>query len=104
MVALCMTVAIAPGRLSGLALECDVDTGERFSMTVGDGALRVRSAPKRVITEGDLVAVNSHYTTAPNTRGRTVIDPFRMRDQKIVEHWLSAQDVPATSANDNTMF
>ncbi|WP_369264830.1 winged helix-turn-helix transcriptional regulator [Streptomyces sp. R35] len=45
MVALCMTVAIAPGRLAGLALECDVDAGERFSMTVGDGALRVRSAP-----------------------------------------------------------
>ena len=67
---------IAPGRLSGLALEYDADTGERFSMTVGDGALRVRSAPKRVIAEGDLVAVNSHYTTAPNTRGRTVIDPF----------------------------
>ena len=77
---------IAPGRLSGLALEYDADTGERFSMTVGDGALRVRSAPKRVIAEGDLVAVNSHYTTAPNTRGRAVIDPFRVRDQKIVEH------------------
>ncbi|MEW2121178.1 alkyl sulfatase C-terminal domain-containing protein [Streptomyces sp. NPDC005474] len=45
MVALCMTVAIAPGRLTGLALECDVDAGERFSMTVGDGALRVRSGP-----------------------------------------------------------
>jgi DNA-binding HxlR family transcriptional regulator len=45
MVALCMTVAIAPGRLSGLALECDVDAGERFSMTVEDEALRVRSAP-----------------------------------------------------------
>jgi predicted SnoaL-like aldol condensation-catalyzing enzyme len=59
---------------------------------------------ERVIAKGDLVAVNSHYTTAPNTRGRAVIDPFRVRDQKIVEHWLSAQDVPATSANDNTMF
>jgi predicted SnoaL-like aldol condensation-catalyzing enzyme len=60
--------------------------------------------PKRIIAEGDLVAVHSHYTTAPNTRGRAVIDLFRVRDQKIVEHWLSAQDVPATSANDNTMF
>lgn len=44
MVALCMTVAFAPGRLAGLALECDVDAGERFSMTVDHGALRVRSA------------------------------------------------------------
>lgn len=45
MVALCMTVAADPGRLAGLALECDVDAGERFSMTVGDGVLRVRSGP-----------------------------------------------------------
>lgn len=44
MVALCMTAAIAPGRLSGLALACAVDAGERFSLTLGDGALRVRSA------------------------------------------------------------
>lgn len=45
MVALCMTVAIPPGRLTGVALECDVDAGERFSMTVRDGTLRVRSGP-----------------------------------------------------------
>jgi DNA-binding HxlR family transcriptional regulator len=45
MVALCMTVAIDPGHLAGLALECDVNAGERFSMTVSDGALRVRSGP-----------------------------------------------------------
>ncbi|MEU1577527.1 winged helix-turn-helix transcriptional regulator [Streptomyces collinus] len=45
MVALCMTVATDPGRLAGLALECDVDVGERFSMSVSHGALRVRSGP-----------------------------------------------------------
>ncbi|MET7845158.1 winged helix-turn-helix transcriptional regulator [Streptomyces sp. NPDC005356] len=45
MVALCMTVAISPRRLAGLALECDVDAGERFSMTVSEEALLVRSRP-----------------------------------------------------------
>ncbi|MET8421343.1 winged helix-turn-helix transcriptional regulator [Streptomyces sp. NPDC005134] len=45
MVALCMTAATDPGRLAGLALECDVDAGERFSMTVSDGVLQVRSGP-----------------------------------------------------------
>ncbi|MFG2961193.1 winged helix-turn-helix transcriptional regulator [Streptomyces sp. NPDC048291] len=45
MVALCMTAATDPGRLAGLTLECDVDAGERFSVTVSDGVLQVRSGP-----------------------------------------------------------
>jgi predicted SnoaL-like aldol condensation-catalyzing enzyme len=60
--------------------------------------------PKRVIAEGDLVAVHSHYVDTPGERGRAVIDLFRVRDGKIVEHWDATQDVPETSANDNTMF
>lgn len=59
---------------------------------------------KRVIAEGDLVAVHSHQVDAPGERGRSVLDLFRVRDGKIVEHWDSAQDVPETAANDNTMF
>lgn len=60
--------------------------------------------PKRVIAEGDLVAVHSHYVNAPGERGQAVIDLFRVRGGKIVEHWDVLQDVPETSANDNTMF
>jgi predicted SnoaL-like aldol condensation-catalyzing enzyme len=60
--------------------------------------------PKRVIAEGDLVAVHSHYVDAPGERGRAVLDLFRVRDGKIVEHWDAAQDVPESSANGNTMF
>ncbi|MFJ9714109.1 nuclear transport factor 2 family protein [Streptomyces sp. NPDC101234] len=60
--------------------------------------------PKRVIAEGDLVAVQSHYVDTPGERGRAVIDLFRVRDGKIVEHWGASQDVPETSANNNTMF
>jgi NADPH:quinone reductase-like Zn-dependent oxidoreductase/predicted SnoaL-like aldol condensation-catalyzing enzyme len=60
--------------------------------------------PKRVIAEGDLVAVHSHYIDTPGERGRAVVDLFRVRDGKIVEHWDASQDVPETSANDNTMF
>jgi len=60
--------------------------------------------PKRVIAEGDLVAVHSHYVDTPGERGRAVLDLFRVRDGKIVEHWDAVQDVPETSANGNTMF
>ncbi|WP_203691113.1 nuclear transport factor 2 family protein [Streptomyces sp. SID12488] len=59
---------------------------------------------KRVVAEGDLVAVHSHYVNAPGERGQAVVDLFRVRGGKIVEHWDVLQDVPATSANDNTMF
>ncbi|MET8078982.1 nuclear transport factor 2 family protein [Streptomyces sp. NPDC005303] len=59
---------------------------------------------KRVIAEGDLVAVHSHYVPAPGERGQAVVDLFRVRGGKIVEHWDVLQDVPASSANDNTMF
>jgi NADPH:quinone reductase-like Zn-dependent oxidoreductase/predicted SnoaL-like aldol condensation-catalyzing enzyme len=60
--------------------------------------------PKRVIAEGDLVAVHSHYIDTPGERGRSVLDLFRVRDAKIVEHWNAEQAAPDTAANDNTMF
>jgi len=60
---------------------------------------------KRVIAEGDLVAIHAHYRTSPEDRGQAVVDIFRVRpDGKIVEHWDVVQDVPSSSANDNTMF
>jgi predicted SnoaL-like aldol condensation-catalyzing enzyme len=65
---------------------------------------QLRVDPKRVIAEGDLVAVHSHYVNAPGERGQAIIDLFRVRGGKIVEHWDVIQDVPETSANDNTMF
>lgn len=65
---------------------------------------QLKVTPKRVIAEGDLVAVHSHYVNAPGERGQAIVDLFRVRAGKIVEHWDVIQDVPATSANDNTMF
>ncbi|MEU5891864.1 winged helix-turn-helix transcriptional regulator [Streptomyces sp. NPDC047461] len=55
MVALCMTEAADPGRLAGLALECDVDAGERFSMSVRDGVLQVRSGPSPASSASTIV-------------------------------------------------
>ncbi|MDX2939169.1 nuclear transport factor 2 family protein [Streptomyces ipomoeae] len=59
---------------------------------------------KTVVAEGDLVAIHAHYRLTPSDRGQSVFDIFRVRGGKIVEHWDVLQDVPETSANDNTMF
>ncbi|MEV1079405.1 nuclear transport factor 2 family protein [Streptomyces sp. NPDC050211] len=65
---------------------------------------QLKVTPKRVIAEGDLVAVHSHYVNSPGERGQAIVDLFRVRNGKIVEHWDVIQDVPASSANDNGMF
>ncbi|WEH12965.1 nuclear transport factor 2 family protein [Streptomyces sp. VNUA24] len=59
---------------------------------------------KRVVAEGDLVAVHAHLIDTPGALGQAVAEVFRVRDGKIIEHWDDFQDVPATSQNSNTMF
>ncbi|WP_416983431.1 nuclear transport factor 2 family protein [Streptomyces sp. T028] len=59
---------------------------------------------KRVIAEGDYVAVHHHLKLNPDDRGFACIEFFRVRDGKIVEHWDAVQPVPETSRNENTMF
>ncbi len=59
---------------------------------------------KRLIAEGDLVAVHNHHIRQPGDRGVAVMDIFRLENRKIVEHWDVLQEVPEPSANKNTMF
>jgi predicted SnoaL-like aldol condensation-catalyzing enzyme len=58
----------------------------------------------QVAAEGDLVAVHAHVRNAPSDLGQAVVYLFRVQHGKIVEQWDSVQNVPATSANNNTMF
>jgi predicted SnoaL-like aldol condensation-catalyzing enzyme len=62
---------------------------------------------KRVLADGDLVAVHMHVTGVHegDERGDAVIDIFRLDgDGRIVEHWDVMQPVPESSPNPNGMF
>ena len=63
-----------------------------------------KSEIKRVFAEGDYVILHVHAVREPGTRGRAIIDIFRLENGKIVEHWDVAQDVPEKAANANGMF
>jgi predicted SnoaL-like aldol condensation-catalyzing enzyme len=59
---------------------------------------------KRVIAEGDIVVTHAQLILTPGEPGQALADFFRVEDGKVVEHWDVVQDIPATSANSNTMF
>ena len=63
-----------------------------------------RSEIKRVFADGDYVIVHVHAVREPGTRGRAIIDIFKLENGKVVEHWDVAQDVPEKAANSNGMF
>jgi predicted SnoaL-like aldol condensation-catalyzing enzyme len=55
----------------------------------------------RVIADGDLVAVHSHYKTLNSA----AVDIFRFNEEgKIIEHWDVLQQVPTATASGNDMF
>lgn len=59
---------------------------------------------KRIIADGNLVAVHSHAKFTADDRGLAVVDILRVEHCKIAEHWDVAQPVPEKFANTNGMF
>jgi predicted SnoaL-like aldol condensation-catalyzing enzyme len=58
----------------------------------------------RVVGEGNLVALHTHQEWPGNDEYVTM-DFFRFdKKGKIVEHWDAMQQIPESSANDNTMY
>ena len=87
-----------PGSADGS--EALIQTMKWFTQTFPELGMET----KRVIAEDDLVVIHSHLILKPGDRGSAVVEIFRLENGKIVEHWDVAQEIPETSANDNTMF
>ncbi|MFO1140319.1 MAG: nuclear transport factor 2 family protein [Paracoccus sp. (in: a-proteobacteria)] len=63
-----------------------------------------RARVVRSAADGDLVWLHNNSVQNAQDRGEAIVDIFRVKDGKIVEHWDVVQPVPETSANENTMF
>ena len=59
---------------------------------------------KKTFAEGDYVILHVHAVREPGTRGRAIVDIFRLEDGKIVEHWDVAQDIPEKMPHSNGML
>jgi predicted SnoaL-like aldol condensation-catalyzing enzyme len=59
---------------------------------------------KRAFSDGDMVILHSRWVRSPGDRGDAVVDFFRVKDGKVVEHWDVIQPIPAAAENNNTMF
>jgi predicted SnoaL-like aldol condensation-catalyzing enzyme len=59
---------------------------------------------KRVIAEGELVAVHSYVRHQPGDPGAGVVHIFRFEKGRIVELWDLGQQVPEQSPNQYGMF
>lgn len=67
-----------------------------------------RTKIHRIIADGNLVAVHSHGWNeggdAAARRGFAVVDIFRVKGCRVMEHWDVLSPVPEKPANTNTMF
>jgi predicted SnoaL-like aldol condensation-catalyzing enzyme len=59
---------------------------------------------QKIVADGDLVVLHIKTKSFTSVRDASLIDIFRVKDGKIVEHWDIMQEVPEKSANTHPMF
>ncbi|MBK9637013.1 MAG: nuclear transport factor 2 family protein [Bacteroidetes bacterium] len=59
---------------------------------------------KRILQDGELVAVHSHATLKKDDPGFALIHIFQFKEGKIIEMWDFGQAVPPVMVNENGMF
>ena len=58
----------------------------------------------KILANRDLVVLRVNITRNVSDRGLAVAEFFRLKAQKMVEHWDVTQPVPEKTASGNTMF
>ncbi|MER8956200.1 nuclear transport factor 2 family protein [Mesorhizobium sp. M0833] len=64
----------------------------------------VRGEVKRIFAEGDFVIVHMHAKREPEEEGLAIVDIFRMKDSKLVEHWEVRQPIAESKLHANSMI
>lgn len=78
---------------------------EEFLAFLRREAPEAHSEIKQIFAEGDYVILHVHSLRKLNTRGRAIIEIFRLNEDGLIdEHWDVIQEIPEDSANPNTMF
>lgn len=77
---------------------------KRFIEFLRDKFPASHSEIKQVFADGDYVILHVHAMREPGTRGSAIVDIFKLKNGKIVEHWDVIQPIPEQSANGNGMF
>jgi predicted SnoaL-like aldol condensation-catalyzing enzyme len=83
----------AGGRDASIAALTPLFAGESASFDV-----------KHALVDGNLAAVHYHGRLGGPGAGAAVVEIFRLRRGKIVEHWDAYQPIPTTSVNPHPMF
>lgn len=65
---------------------------------------RHRYEVKKVIAEGDMVVLHLHGMGGMSPHGEQVVDFFRVKNGKVVEHWDVIQPIPEKAENPNGIF
>lgn len=59
---------------------------------------------KRVIVDGNIVAIYAHEIMKPGEKGRALVDIYKLKNGKVVEHWDVIQPIAEASNNSVGMF
>jgi len=59
---------------------------------------------QRILVDGDMAVIHLRARLTPDSRGLAVVDMYRIKGGRIVEHWDVLQPVPEHSANPHPMF
>lgn len=67
---------------------------------------KLRVDVKRVLADGNLVAIHAHWRFKPEGLGLAIVDIVRVENGRLQEHWDVVQPVPdpAKSSNPHGMF